>query len=96
MGVGVWNVLQKAHRKGSLDSAIQNEIPNDLPAFIATHKKLKIIGFDGWKPEAVFDKHFKRRVDLTYISLPGCSPANARFNLKALCHEWSKLLEQYQ
>lgn len=90
-GIGVWNVLHKAHRKGSLDTAIQNAVPNDIPGFIAQHKKLKVIGFDGLKAEALFDKYFTRRSDLTYISLPGCSPANARFNLEALCEKWSGL-----
>ena len=92
-GIGVWNVLQKADRKGSLDTAIQNEVPNDIPAFIENHKKLKVIGFDGLKVEAFFDKYFSRRSDLTYISLPSCSPANARFNLESLCDKWKELLD---
>lgn len=90
--IGVWNVLHKAERKGSLDSGIQKEVPNDLPAFIAKHKKLKVIGFDGLKAEALFDKYFSRRNDLTYEYLPGCSPANARFNLQALCEKWAAIL----
>lgn len=92
--IGVWNVLHKAHRKGSLDSEIQNEVPNDLPAFIDRHKNLKVIAFDGKKAEALFKKHFSRRSDLTYISLPGCSPANARFSLDALCGRWAEILEK--
>ena len=90
--IGVWNVLHKADRKGSLDAAIQNEEPNDIPAFIERHKKLKVIGFDGLKVEALFDKYFSRRNDLAYISLPSCSPANARFSLEALCDKWKRLL----
>lgn len=90
--IGVWNVLHKARRKGSLDTAIQNEVPNDLTTFIATHKNLKVIAFDGRKAEALFDKHFSRGKDLTFISLPGCSPANARFNLEALCERWIRML----
>lgn len=91
-GIGVWNVLHKAERKGSLDTAILNEVPNDIPSFIAKHQKLKVIGFDGRKAEALFDKYFERRCDLTYISLPGCSPANARFDLAALCNKWEGII----
>ena len=91
--IGVWNVLHKARRKGSLDSAIQDEEPNALPAFIAQHKNLKVIGFDGLKAEALFDKHFTRRPELEYVALPACSPANARYNLETLCAKWSQLLE---
>ncbi|UJH90981.1 DNA-deoxyinosine glycosylase [Antarcticibacterium sp. 1MA-6-2] len=90
--IGVWNVLHKAHRKGSLDSAIQNEVPNDISRFIRKHTKLKVIAFDGLKAEALFDKHFTRRSDIKYILLPACSPANARFNLIALCDRWKEIL----
>jgi len=90
--IGVWNVLLKAERKGSLDSAIKNEVPNDLLSFIANHPKLRVIGFDGLKPEAYYDKYFTRRSDLTYLSLPSCSPANARCSLQTLCEKWAELL----
>lgn len=90
--IGVWNVLHKANRKGTLDSAIQNEVPNNIPGFIAEHTKLKVIAFDGIKAEALYDKHFTRRRDIKYILLPACSPANARFNLKALCDRWEEIL----
>lgn len=91
--IGVWNVLHKARRKGSLDTAIQNEVPNDLPRFISGHGNLKVIAFDGLKAAAFYDKHFSRRSDLKYICLPGCSPANARFNLESLCHRWAEMFE---
>lgn len=93
-GIGVWNVLHKARRKGSLDAAIQDEIPNDIHGFIAKHKKLKVIGFDGQKAEALFNKYFSRRSDLKYVTLPGCSAANARFDLEALCDKWKGILDQ--
>lgn len=91
-GIGVWNVLHKANRKGSLDTGIQNEVPNELFLFLAEHRNVKVIGFDGLRAEALYDKHFSRRSDITYISLPGCSPANARFDLQALCERWAALL----
>ena len=36
--IGVWDVVHKANRKGSLDSAIKDEEPNDLESFIPNHK----------------------------------------------------------
>lgn len=95
-GIGVWNVLEKAQRTGSLDTAIKNGIPNDIPGFIADHKELRVIGFDGLKAAALFDKYFTRRKDLMYLSLPGCSPANARYDLEALCGKWSALFPPVQ
>lgn len=89
--IGLLNVLYKARRKGSLDSAIHDEIPNDLPSFIATHKKLRVIAFDGRKAEALYDKYFSRNPRIIYLSLPGCSPANARFSLQALCERWGEI-----
>ena len=90
--IGVWNVLQQAERKGSLDHAIRNETPNDLSAFISAHEELEVIAFDGLKPAAFYDKYFERRKDLRYLTLPGCSAANARYDLEALCGKWEELL----
>lgn len=90
--IGVWNVLHKANRKGSLDTGIRNEVPNDLTAFLSQHQKVKVIGFDGLKAGALYNKHFSRISGIKYISLPGCSAANARFDLQALCERWAALL----
>jgi len=89
--VGVWDVAQQASRKGSLDSAIANEVPNELDQFIDQHHKLRIIAFNGKKAEAMFDQYFKRRAEIQYLSLPSTSPANAAFTFEQLCTHWSQL-----
>ncbi len=89
--IGLWNVLHSANRKGSLDGAIKNELPNDLSAFIANHENLKVVGFDGLKPEVYHNRYFSRNSRLTYLSLPSCSPANARYSLEDLCDHWKEL-----
>jgi hypoxanthine-DNA glycosylase len=91
--IGIWDVAHKANRKGSLDNAIFNEEPNDLESFIARHKNLKIIGFNGKKSGALYDKHFMRKSDLKYISLPSSSPANTRIDFENLCKLWLQLLK---
>jgi hypoxanthine-DNA glycosylase len=90
--IGVWDVAHKANRKGSLDSSIEDEEPNDLDGFIARHKNLKVIGFNGAKSEALFDKYFDRKSDLKYISLPSTSPANTGIDFENICKIWRQIL----
>lgn len=89
--IGVWDVAHKAIRKGSLDTAIMNEEPNDLESFIANHPQLKVIGFNGTKAQAIYDKYFKRKNGIKYVLLPSSSPANARMNLEQICEQWRQL-----
>jgi len=90
--IGIWDVAHKANRKGSLDSAIENEEPNDLNNFISKHKNLKVIGFNGKKSEALYDKYFDRKSGLKYISLPSTSPANTSINFDNICKQWRQIL----
>lgn len=90
--IGVWDVAHKVNRKGSLDSAIEDEEPNDLSSFIENHKNLKVIGFNGTKSEALFDKYFERKSDLKYISLPSTSPANTGIDFDSICKIWRQIL----
>jgi hypoxanthine-DNA glycosylase len=90
--VGIWDVAHKANRKGSLDSAIEDEEPNDLDNFIARHKNLKVIGFNGTKSKALFDKYFDRKSELKYISLPSTSPANTGIDFENICKQWRQVL----
>ena len=92
--IGVWDVAHKAIRKGSLDSAIVNEEPNDLERFIASHPHLKVIGFNGAKAQAIYEKYFEKKDGIKYVLLPSSSPANARINLEQICEQWQRLLEK--
>ena len=91
--IGIWDVAHKANRKGSLDIAIQDEEPNDLNSFIAKHENLKIIGFNGTKAEALFNKYFTRHTGIKYISLPSTSPANTGIDFDDICKIWRQILE---
>jgi hypoxanthine-DNA glycosylase len=90
--IGIWDVAQKANRKGSLDSAIEDEEPNDLIDFIESHKNLKVIGFNGKKAQALYDKYFDRKSGIRYLSLPSTSPANTGIDFESICHEWRQIL----
>jgi hypoxanthine-DNA glycosylase len=90
--IGVWDVAHKADRKGSLDSAIKNEEPNDLKNFITKHKNLKVIGFNGTKSKALFDKYFDREKQIKYILLPSTSQANTGIDFENICKAWQQIL----
>jgi len=90
--IGIWDVAHKANRKGSLDSAIDDEEPNDLDNFISKQKNLKVIAFNGSKSVALFNKYFNRKIDLKYITLPSTSPANTSIDFENICNIWRKIL----
>lgn len=90
--IGIWDVAHKVNRKGSLDNAIENEEPNDLDNFIAKHKNLKVIGFNGTKSQAIYDKYFDRETGIKYILLPSTSPANTGIDFENICKRWRKIL----
>lgn len=90
--IAVWDVAHRATRKGSLDTAIFKEEPNNLNAFIRNHPNLKVIGFNGKKAEALFDKYFERKDNIKYLSLPSSSPANARYSLNEIVKTWQEII----
>jgi hypoxanthine-DNA glycosylase len=90
--IGIWDIAHKAKRKGSLDSAIEDEEPNNLNGFIEKHKNLKTIGFNGSKSEALYDKYFDRKTGIKYISLPSTSPANTGVDFDSICEKWRQIL----
>jgi len=89
--IGIWDVAHTAIRKGSLDSNIKNEVPNDLLSFIAANTNLSIIGFNGKKSEKLFNEYFTRSDKITYITLPSTSPAHTIAFEKKL-EIWKRLL----
>lgn len=89
--IALWDVARNATRKGSGDSAMSNENPNDIEHFIETHLQLKVVAFNGKKAEQLYDKFWVRLPGVNYLSLPSTSPANAAINLEDLCQRWSAM-----
>lgn len=93
--VALWDVLQHCERKGSLDSAIRNETPNDFAGFFHRHPQLVLIAFNGRKAEASFRKLVLPKVELPLgcrlLGLPSSSPANAGISRQARLHQWQQL-----
>ena len=91
--IALWDVLQSCIREGSLDSAIKDEIPNDLAAFLQKHPRIEIICFNGGKAEQSFRRHF-RALEKQYklVQLPSTSPANASIPYDKKLAMWRETL----
>ena len=89
--IGLWDVAHSAQRKGSLDSNIKKEIPNDIKSLLIDFPSIKVIGFNGKKSESMYYKFFKPIPSVIYISLPSSSPANMAISFDNICKQWAKL-----
>lgn len=73
--IALWDSIASANRRGSLDGAIKNALPNDFDWFFAQHPHIKHIFFNGAKSEAVFKKHFPHfYAAIPHTRLPSSSP----------------------
>jgi hypoxanthine-DNA glycosylase len=87
--IALWDVLEACVRPGSLDSNIEQEVPNNFNLFLKTHPNIKHIYFNGQKAAAYFKKHIKLENDYQLTTLPSTSPANAGKSFEMKLKEWS-------
>ena len=77
-GVGLWDVVAEAERKGSLDAAIRNPAMNDLNRLIADLPALRTIGFNGAAAARIGTAELGSRANrYCLLRLPSSSPAHA-------------------
>jgi double-stranded uracil-DNA glycosylase len=74
-GIGLWDVIAEAERKGSLDAAIRNQAHNALTDLIATLPTLKAVAFNGGTSARIGRKQLKDIQGVHLIDLPSSSPA---------------------
>ncbi|MCB9991127.1 MAG: DNA-deoxyinosine glycosylase [Rhodospirillales bacterium] len=93
-GVALWDVLKSCTRHGSLDSNIENEVPNDMATFLAQHPHITRICFNGQKAQNVFERHFSGLKDgkLRFTPLPSTSPAHASMTYEQKLEAWKTIL----
>lgn len=90
-GVGLWDVVAEARRKGSLDSHIRDRNDNDLCGMLASHPNIRAIAFNGGTAARLGLKLLGEAADGYHIvDLPSSSPAHTmQYADKAL--QWQTL-----
>ena len=84
----LWDMCQTCYRKGSLDSDIQKEIPNEIPNLIQQNPTINKIIFNGQKAEKLYKKHFEFFNKIEYFTVLSSSPANAAFTFDQKLKNW--------
>ena len=74
-GIGLWDTVAAATRKGSLDQAIRLHEASDLAGLAATLPALRAVGFNGGKSASIGRRQLASRPDLALADLPSSSPA---------------------
>jgi len=84
MKLGLWDMIGSCSRDNSLDSSLEDEEVNDIPALLERYPSIQKIAFTGKKAQALFETHFGY-LEITRVYLPSPSPAYAamRFEEKA-------------
>jgi hypoxanthine-DNA glycosylase len=101
IGIGIWDVLERCERPGSLDSSIVpgSEVANDIPGLLRRAPTIRAIALNGGKAQQSFRRHIGPRLGddlrarVTLLDLPSTSPANASIPRAVKLARWSVLRE---
>ncbi|MFZ4454790.1 MAG: DNA-deoxyinosine glycosylase [Bacteroidales bacterium] len=94
LNIAVWDVCASCIREGSLDNAIRDEVPNDIPELLAQNPLIRAIAFNGQLAEKLFRRHFPELKSVAFYTLPSTSPANT-LSLEKKRAAWHKELSVY-
>ncbi len=98
-GLGVWDVLKRCKRTGSLDSSIEpaTEQINDFIRLFSDFGSVRAVFFNGGAAERLYKKHVLClqgiiQYNLLYQKLPSTSPAYAAMNFDQKLELWRGVL----
>lgn len=98
-GIALWDSASECRRKGSSDSTMTDIIPNDIASFLKNNRTIRVVALNGItgagkifkKQNPDFDNLFP---DVTVITLPSSSAANAKISHEQKIQKW-KVLNNY-
>lgn len=93
-GIGLWDVVSAARRRGSGDAAIRDARHNDLGGLKRDYPRLQAIAFNGGLAAREGQQLLAGVAGLDLIPLPSSSAANARMPFAEKAAAWARL-KQY-
>lgn len=95
-GIALWDVIDSCQRQGSLDSAIRDEQVNDFATFLAEHRNIRAIGFNGAKAWHSYKRYVLPTqsipAHIALLQLPSTSPAHAAVSFEQKLAQWQQLM----
>jgi hypoxanthine-DNA glycosylase len=92
-GLAVWDVYASCRREGSLDSAIEDAVPNDLAGLVRRCPALEAIAHNGG--ESARFMRITGALGLPVYRLPSTSPANASWSFERKLAAWREVFERH-
>ena len=92
-GLGLWDVYANCRREGSLDSAIEDAVPNDLASLAQRAPLLRAVAHNGG--ESARAMRVTRALGVAVLRLPSTSPANASFSFERKLAAWRDALSAH-
>lgn len=93
-GLGIWDVYASCRREGSLDSAIEDALPNDLAGLVAQLPALRAIAHNGG--ESARSMRLTRTLGPCVVRLPSTSPANASWTFARKVAAWQAVFAAHE
>ena len=90
-GIGLWDTVGSATRRGSLDSALRDVRAAPLAALVATLPALRAVGFNGATSARIGTPQLAAHADLALVPLPSSSAAYCRITLAQKQDRWNCL-----
>jgi hypoxanthine-DNA glycosylase len=92
-GLGLWDVYAACRREGSLDTAIEDAVPNDLPRLLQAAPKLEAVAHNGGESARAMAS--SRALGVAVYHLPSTSPANARWSFERKRAAWHAVFARH-
>jgi len=92
-GLGLWDVYASCRRAGSLDSAIEDAVLNDLASLRERAPGLRAIAHNGG--ESARSMRHTRALGLPVLRLPSTSPANASWSFERKLAAWRAAIDAH-
>lgn len=91
-GIGLWDTVASARRRGSLDGAIREMEPHPLAELVARLPALRAVAFNGAAAARIGRRSLGTPGPVPLIVLPSSSPAYCRVGLAEKREQWRMLL----